>query len=238
MIGIFSKTTDSSFVEAAGIAGLDFIILDQEHGPISRDKLYDHVRAAKVTGMKSIVRVSELNHNSIGAALDSGADGVQIPNISNATEAKLAIKAARFHPIGMRGVCRFVKDADFGKKDKLEYFDDANKKTLILQVEGVEGISNIEEILSLEGFDILFIGPYDLSQALGVPGQVDHPKVLKVMKDVVLKAQRSNKKLGTFTDNVNMLHLVRDIGFDFIAHSVDVNIFLNACSNIKNLNDE
>jgi 4-hydroxy-2-oxoheptanedioate aldolase len=79
----------------------------------------------------------------------------------------------------------------------------------------------------------LFIGPYDLSQALGYPGQVDHPEVMKVIRSVVLKAHSSDKKLGTFTDNFEMMQFVKDIGFHFIAHSVDVNIFLNACGNIK-----
>jgi 4-hydroxy-2-oxoheptanedioate aldolase len=233
MIGIFSKTTDSSFVEAAGLSGLDFIILDQEHGPVTRDRLYDHVRAAKSSEMKTIIRVSELNNNLIGSALDTGADGVQVPNISNVKEAELAIKAARFHPIGMRGVCRFVKSADFGRKEKQAYFNEENKKLLILQVEGVEGISNIDEILSLEGYDILFIGPYDLSQSIGYPGQVDHPEVLKVLKDVVSKAQKKNKILGTFTDSAAMLKLMKDIGFQYLAHSVDVNIFMNACKSLK-----
>ena len=94
MIGIFSKTTDSNFVEAAGYAGIDFIILDQEHGPITNETLYNHVRAAKVSDMKSFVSVPVNFPHLIGTALDSGADGVQVPNISSYKEALNAVKAA------------------------------------------------------------------------------------------------------------------------------------------------
>src|SRR6056297_2134561 len=118
MIGIFSKTTDSNFIEAAGLGGLDFIILDKEHGPLNDEIIHHHVRAATLSNLKSIVRVRECNEAEIGAALDSGASGVQVPNISSAAMAQKAIEAARFAPDGLRGVCRFVRDAEFGNKDK------------------------------------------------------------------------------------------------------------------------
>ena len=131
MLGIFSKTNDSNFIEAAGLSGLDFIILDQEHGSVTNDRLFDHIRAAHVTSMKAIVRVKELNHNEIGSALDAGADGVQIPNISTPEEAKMAIEAARFFPLGKRGICRFVKAANYGLKDRNEYFTSENTKGIL-----------------------------------------------------------------------------------------------------------
>jgi 4-hydroxy-2-oxoheptanedioate aldolase len=233
MIGIFSKTTDSSIIEAAGISGLDFVIIDQEHGPASRENLYNHIRAAKATNMKSIVRVAQLNHNLIGSAYDAGADGVQVPNISNESEARLAVEAARFYPIGNRGVCRFVKSAEFGEKNRDKYFIDENNKILILQVEGVEGIKNLEKILQVEGFDVLFIGPYDLSQSIGLPGQIDNPIVRELIKNVTLISNKFNKRLGTFTDNIDSYRVMKELGFEYIAYSVDINIFVEACKKIK-----
>lgn len=234
MIGIFSKTIDSSFVEAAGIAGLDFIILDQEHGLVSRERLYDHVRAAKTVNMKSIVRVAELNSNLIGSAFDAGADGVQIPNISTLNDAKKAVESARFFPLGMRGVCRFVKAASYGNKDRKDYFETENNKLLILQVEGLEGIQNIDAILNLEGFDILFIGPYDLSQSMGLPGQINHPMVLEEILKISKKTKLKGKRLGTFIDTKEGLDLMKNYGVDYLAFSVDVNIYLEACKQILN----
>ncbi|MBO6573727.1 MAG: hypothetical protein JJ958_14915 [Balneola sp.] len=234
MIGIFSKTTDSNFIEAAGLSGLDFIIIDQEHGHVGKDRLHDHLRAAKEAGVKAIVRVKELNHNDIGSALDAGADGVQVPNISTVKEAKLAINAARFYPLGERGVCRFVKAAAFGSLDKQEYFETSNEKLLILQVEGTLGISNIDKILDLEGYDILFVGPYDLSQSLGIPGKIQDKRILDTIDQLIEKAKSKNKKFGVFCDDISYARRLKQTGVDYLAYSVDLNIFLNACTNLIN----
>lgn len=234
MIGIFSKTTDSNFIEALGHSGMDFVLLDQEHGPIHRETLHNHVRAAKGGGMLSVVRVVGVDANAIGSALDSGADGVQVPNISTAEEARRAVDAARFHPKGNRGMCRFVKAASFGSTPKEDYFQKANDKLLILQVEGEKGISNLDEILEVQNFDILFIGPYDLSQSLGIPGQIDHPEMQRTMNEVARKVKNKGKRLGSFADSMNIARELKRTGFEYLAYSVDVNIFLEAARSIKN----
>lgn len=232
MLGIFSKTTDSNFVEAAGLGGLDFIILDKEHGPVNNEIIHHHVRAATVSNLKSIIRVRECNEAEIGAALDSGASGVQVPNISSVAEAKKAIEAARFAPNGSRGVCRFVRDANFGDKPKQVYFKEANSKMLILQVEGKEGINNIDAIIALKNFDVLFIGPYDLSQSLGIPGEVDHPMIFELCKSLTEKASHANLKLGVFVDNFSQAEKYKKVGFEYIAYAVDVSIFRESISNL------
>ena len=112
MIGIFSKTIDSNFIEAAGYSDLDFIIIDQEHGSASLEIIHNHIRAAKISGIKSIVRVPNNSPNLIGSVLDAGAEGVQVPNISNYEEAYESVKAARFHPDGMRGRYLLEKSSD------------------------------------------------------------------------------------------------------------------------------
>ena len=235
MIGIFSKTTDSSFVEAAGLAGLDFIIIDQEHGPISQEKLYHHVRAGQISGLKTIVRVKNVDPHAISSALDSGADGVQVPNITTPDEAEQVVEAARFYPSGRRGVCRFVRAAEYGSKEKEKYFIHENTKKIILQVEGVEGIENIDRILDVEGFDVLFAGPYDLSQSLGLPGQIEHPLVMKNLKLLAQKTKEAGKIAGIFTDNPKLLSVLKNEGFEYIAYSVDVHLFLLACREVKKL---
>lgn len=233
MLGIFSKTTDSSFIEAIGIAGYDFVIIDQEHGPSNRERLFNHIRAAKVGNIKPIVRVAENNHNLIGAALDANAYGVQIPNIASLADAEKAIYAARFYPIGNRGVCRFVSAASYGEMEKASYFEEANTRLLILQVEGKEGISNLPEILKLQGFDILFIGPYDLSQSFGYPGQITHP----VVKEQILKIKELAKKhgirLGSFADTPETYAFLIENDFEYIAYSVDVQLFISGLKQLK-----
>ena len=227
-IGIFSKTTDSAIIEATGLSGLDFVILDCEHGYISFETLYNHVRASQLSGISSIVRVSNHEANNIATALDSGAEGVQIPNINSAKQAKDAVSAARFFPNGNRGVCRFVKAANYGTKERQDYFKDANKSIIILQVEGLEGVRNIDEILDVPNFDVLFIGPYDLSQSVGKPGDVTCPEVISLMREIATKAKQKNIKLGTFCDTLDTATLFKEEGFHYIAYSVDINIYINA----------
>lgn len=233
MIGIFSKTIDSNLVEAIGYSGLDFMIFDQEHGTVDLTTIQNHVRASKITGMISVIRVAENNHNLIGSAFDTGADAVQVPNIGSYEDAIKAIEAARFHPTGMRGVCCYVKAANFGSTSKDDYFLMSNQKKLILQVEGKNGIEAIDKILELNGFDILFIGPYDLSQSLGYPGQVDHPLVLKTIDDLAQKVKESGKTLGTFVDSIEKIKTFKDKGFGYIAYSVDLRLFAEVCTKIK-----
>ncbi|WP_313024861.1 HpcH/HpaI aldolase family protein [Pseudomonas lopnurensis] len=227
-LGIFSKTTDSAFVEAAGLAGLDFIILDQEHGPVSLENLHHHVRAARLTNMAPIIRVRGVDAHAIGAALDTGAAGVQIPNVNTVEQAKAAVSAARFYPLGQRGVCRFVRAADFGKQDKSAYFLSSNKAVVILQVEGIEGVRNLDAILDVPGFDVLFVGPYDLSQSVGRPGEIDAPEVVSLIKEIARKAKEKKVLLGAFCDTTENLTLLSDEGFAFLAYSVDINIFAKA----------
>ena len=230
--GIFSKTLDSAFVEAAGHAGLDFIILDTEHGLASWETIHNHVRAANLTEMAPIVRVRSLDSHAIGAALDSGAVGVQVPNITNAEQAAEAVAAARFHPLGRRGVCRFVRAARYGGKDKASYFKESNETLLVLQVEGVEGANNIHSILAVPGFDVLFVGPYDLSQSAGRPGEVEAPEVLELIELIATAASASGKLLGIFCDTASSLARYRSMGVPYLSYSVDINLFRESLSNL------
>lgn len=230
--GIFSKTVDSALVEVTGHAGIDFIILDMEHGPASVETMHHHVRAAKLGGALSIIRVKGLDAHAIGSALDTGANGIQVPNISTSKQAREAVSAARYYPKGQRGVCRFVRAANFGEQDREEYFHQANDKLVILQVEGIEGVKNLDKILEVEGFDVLFIGPYDLSQSIGKPGEVESEEVLDLMQEIAIKAKKKGIILGAFSDNISRNKSLKKQGFNYIAYSVDLNIYLEACKTI------
>lgn len=227
-IGIFSKCLDSGFIEAAGLGGLDFIILDNEHGHSSLETIHNHVRAARLGGTASIIRVKGVDHHAIGSALDSGADGVQVPNVETVEQAQAAVRAARFHPLGARGVCRFVRAAEHGAMDRSDYFGGANEKVLVLQVEGLTGMANLDAILDVPGFDVLFIGPYDLSQAVGRPGEVESAEVREKIDAIVAAAKARGKAVGVFCDTPDSLARFRAQGIDYIAHSVDISLFRDA----------
>jgi 4-hydroxy-2-oxoheptanedioate aldolase len=147
------------------------------------------------------------------------------------------VKAARFFPMGERGVCRFVRAANYSSLPREEYFRKANDILIIIQIEGKDAILDLDNILKVKGIDIVFIGPYDLSQSLGVPGQVSHPKVIEAMNDIVKRARALGIVVGTFTDTPQLADLWKKAGVQYISYSVDVGIFTNACSQlVKDLN--
>lgn len=230
--GPFMKTGDAMFAEAVGIAGFDFMILDTEHGPVDIESQQHNVRAAELRGCIPIIRLKDKTESAIGRALDIGAYGIQVPQISTAEEAREVVKHAKFHPQGMRGVCRFVRAADYSAMDRFDYFQQSADTLVILQLEGKEALDNIDEILQVEGVDILFIGPYDLSQSLGVTGQVNHPAVISAMKEIVLKAKAVNKIIGCFVDTPEDLKQRRTLGVQYLSYSVDIGIFSDACKMI------
>lgn len=238
VLGTFSKTTDSSFIESLGIVGFDFVILDMEHGVVSLEKLHDHIRAAKCAGIEVIVRTKDASHHSIGSALDAGADGIQVPSVSSFQEAQSIIESSKFYPLGERGVCRFVRAADYGVKEKCDYFSEANEKLVIVQVEGMEGISQVEQIMTLPAIDIIFIGPYDLSQSLGVPGDVMSELVQSEIKKLIEIAGKNNVVIGCFADTPESMLWLKSLGVKYIAYSVDTNLFIEGCLSVKRIFQE
>ncbi len=234
VLGPFSKTSDPAMIEVMGYAGFDFIIIDLEHGPNTILHAQDLIRATKITGSFPIIRVANNSAEDIGKALDIGAMGIQVPQITSAEDANKAVQYAKFSPIGMRGVCRFVRAAEYSNKDRFEYFKEANQQYLILQLEGVEAIENFDEIVTVAGIDIIFLGPYDLSQALGVSGQINHPAVIAKMKHIMNGCKDKGIKTGVFTDNMVDAKKWKEVGVDYISFSVDVGIMLEACKDIVN----
>lgn len=233
VFGIFMKTGDPMFVEAAGIGGFDYVILDTEHGPVSIENQQNNIRAAEARGTVPIIRLPDCDENTIGKALDIGAYGIQVPQIKTAEEAEKVVKYSKFYPYGMRGVCRFVRAADYSNMDRYEYFESTKDLLIILQLEGVQAIENLDEILEVQGVDILFIGPYDLSQSLGIPGQVNNKIVVDEMKNIVEKAKKKNKVIGTFVDTPEDLKMWRELGLQYLSYSVDIGIFMDACKKIN-----
>jgi len=137
-IGPFLKSTDPMIMEICGIAGFDFAIIDLEHGPLWIETAQNLVRAAEARGITPVVRVTENSPELIMRALDIGAHGVQIPQISSAADSISAVSASKYYPNGQRGVCRYVRAADYSNMDKYEYFKSANEQTMVI----VQVVSN------------------------------------------------------------------------------------------------
>jgi 4-hydroxy-2-oxoheptanedioate aldolase len=233
-LGTFSKCSDPAIIECIGLSGFDFVIIDLEHGPNTIETAQNLVRAAIIHELTPVIRVSENNEPAISKALDIGAQGVQVPQINNKKDALRVVDAAKFSPQGNRGVCRYVRAAGYSSEEKNEYFNNSNKNNLvIIHIEGRKGIENLESIIEVEGIDILFLGPYDLSQSLGVPGQTGHPRVIDAMKAATEMAGRNNKVIGTFVETMDEYRMWRDMGLLYLAYKVDVGIFYDACFDLR-----
>ena len=225
VFGPFLKFTDPAIVEIIGFAGFDFAIIDAEHGPISMENAQNMIRAAESVNLTPIIRVGNNDEALILRAMDIGAQGIEIPQINSKADAVRAVKSVKYSPQGERGVCRYVRAAKYSSMDKFKYFESANKETMIIaHIEGVEGIKNLDEILLVPGIDVVFIGPYDLSQSLGVPGEVNHPLVKEKMKEVVLKCKKNKVAIGTFADDIKTAKSWVSLGVQYMAFSVDVGI--------------
>lgn len=232
VLGPFSKSSDPAFIEASGHAGFDFIILDLEHGPNNILSLQNLIRAAEISGILPLVRVPFETPSDLARALDVGAAGLQIPQVDSAQQVKEILKLTKFAPGGDRGVCRFVRAAGYSSTDRQVYFREANENLIILQLEGKKAIDNLDEIIAVPGIDILFIGPYDLSQSLGVAGQVDHPAVIAEMEKICRKCKEKGVVVGTFTDTLAAAERWKKAGVQYLSYSVDVGLYHEACAQL------
>jgi 4-hydroxy-2-oxoheptanedioate aldolase len=232
VIGPFSKTSDPAFVEAMGHAGFDFVILDLEHGPNNVLTLQNLIRAAQISDVFPIVRVKGEPRSLIGEVLDIGAGGIQIPQITTAEEARRVIHLARFSPTGRRGVCRYVRAADYSSADRFAYFKAANEALIVLQLEGEEAMHNLDGILQVPGVDIIFIGPYDLSQSLGVTGEVDHPRVVQAAQDIIARCSSKGIVVGIFAETLENAWKWTKLGVGYVGYSVDVGLFTDQCRQV------
>lgn len=231
VLGPFSKTSDPAFVEVLGYSGFDFVILDLEHGPNTIETMQDLIRAAQIGDILPIIRTKEDNLNTIGEALDIGCGGVQIPQVKTAAKAKESVIHAKFSPMGNRGVCRFVRAADYSARDRYQYFKEANETVVILQLEGKEALGEFDNIIAVEGIDVIFIGPYDLSQSLGIPGQISNPLVTDKIMEITEKCLKKNVAVGTFVDTLDDAKKWLDCGIKYLSYSVDVGLFYECCKN-------
>jgi 4-hydroxy-2-oxoheptanedioate aldolase len=231
-LGPFFKAASPALVEVMGYAGFDFVLLDMEHGPLSYEMLEHHILAAERVGLSPIVRVEAVSEPAIIRPLDRGAGGLLVPHVDSARMAEQVIRLSRYAPQGERGMDLFARAAQYGHLPKKEYLQQANDTLLALMIEGVEGFRSLKEILAVPGWDVIFVGPYDLSQSLGHPGEIDHPEVVGTVEQIVATVKKSGRHMGIFADNPQIAKRWIRLGVQFIALSVDTAIFYQACKKL------
>lgn len=198
VLGTGVQMNSPESVEILGNTGFDFVMIDTEHGYFGLETAENLIRAADASGIVPIIRVSHKNPTLIMKALDMGAQGVVVPGIATKEDAVTAIRASKYPPLGNRGACPYIRAAGHMARDWKTFSQSADETTVVfLLIEGPEGLKNFEDIISIEGIDVISMGPFDLSVALGVGGQVDHPLVIEKFKEMIRLALRKNIALST-----------------------------------------
>lgn len=213
-----------SIAEVMADAGFDWLCIDLEHSVTDYAEAQQLIMAIQGRGLKAFVRVGENNTRIIKRILDAGADGIIVPSVNSADEARKAVNAIKYPPIGARGVgLARAQGYGFGfEKYKTEI---ANKIKLIVQIEHYKAVDELEQILEVEGVDGTFIGPYDLSGSMGKPGNWDDPAVVEVLERYEIIAKRFNKLIGFHVVPPDFSLVLEKVnkGYNFIAFSFDAN---------------
>lgn len=217
VVGCFIPYPSPELAEICGYLGFDFVLIDAEHGRITEESAYHMVLAAEVAGATPIVRVPFGHRQVILRYLDLGAAGVMVPQVNTPEEAVAVVEACRYHPNGRRGVAG-VRAAEFGLTKPLsEYVQEANAETLVIvQIESIAAVERLEEYLAIPGIDVLFVGPNDLAQSMGYPGQPLHPAVQAVIDDIVRRVA-GRVPLGTTAPTPELAQRQLERGFLMLA---------------------
>lgn len=213
--------------EIAGVARADFIVVDTEHGTLSDDAVGPAVLAAGAYGVATIVRVESDERIRVGRALDAGAAGIMFPRVRDSEHASELINAAHYPPRGTRGVATYNRATAWSLEP--ENLDTASDEVLtVIQIETASALEDVEAIAALPGVDVLFIGPLDLSFALGIPRDFSHPKFREALQKVVAAAESHGKVAGILAASPELIAGYVEAGFKFIAVGSDSTLFAHA----------
>jgi len=223
---------DPGVTTLVGRAGFDFVFIDMEHGSYSLETVADLILGAKSSGCAAIIRVPSSERFFISRVLDAGAEGIMVPMLSTREQAEKVVSYSKFPPIGKRGVGLGNGQTDFIPVKASEFTKEANEKTLVIaQIETGEAIRNIDEILSVDGIDVVVLGPNDLSYDMGYHGETEHPNVMKAIQKVVDSAKSQGKWSGTHLGNLEQLQYWKNKGMTCLAFNSDVGLLYGAATN-------
>ena len=220
MTGTFLNLGSSLTAEMAGQAGFDWVLIDLEHGAGDRQELLLQLQALESTPAAPIVRIAWNDAVLFKRVLDLGVSGIMVPYVQSPEEAQRAVAAMRYPPAGVRGVASMNRACGFGAGFD-EYFKSANSKLLTLvQIETAAAVDHAEEIAAVDGVDVLFVGPMDLSVSMGISCQWDHPALRAAFATVVSACRNAGKAAGVLLMKKDFDRAVIE-GFSFVGLGSD-----------------
>ncbi|MBX9703571.1 MAG: hypothetical protein K2X39_05405, partial [Silvanigrellaceae bacterium] len=221
-VGTWSMLGSPMAAEVLASTGLDFVILDLEHGLFDFNDVVHSVRSIQVRNSQAIIRVSENSQPHILRALETSPNGILIPNISSYAEAKKAVSFCYYNPQGVRGLSPYTRVHAFHHENLETSINHTNENLMVgILVEGEQGIKEVPEILNIPGLDVIYFGIYDYSLALGYKGDIFNPEVQKSLKSMVENCNKKNIACGTFFRNIQDVRAYKEMGMKFIAYGSD-----------------
>ncbi|HYM96654.1 MAG TPA: aldolase/citrate lyase family protein [Candidatus Sulfotelmatobacter sp.] len=232
--GTWVQTPSPEVVEILGWSGWDFVILDLEHGPYGAETLGHLIRAADASGTSPFVRVPLSAPHDVGRALDLGAAGIVWPGVTSAEAGAAAVRLTRFPPAGSRGSSPSTRQLHYSAIPFTTLTArDAQQPLAVLQVEARLATSDLGSILGIEGLDVVFIGAYDLSLSLGLPGQFDHAKVREAITEIVTRAGDRGVAVGIWVPDAEAARFWAGHGVRFVTVSNNELMLFNHSSALR-----
>lgn len=221
LFGSFVTFGNTDITEFTARMGFDFLVLDNEHGVMTQPLLSEMVRASQLAGVPAVVRCTENSYDHVQKALDFGANGVQVPLINTKEDAQKLVTLSNFPPIGNRGCAYAPRAAGYGMMpDKFAYRAKANETKLVCaHIETVQAYQNLDELLAVDGIDVYFLGPGDMSSSMNVP--FGDPSCTKVIEDSIRRIAAAGKIAGTLVGNADAAKRMIDLGATYILTSIN-----------------
>lgn len=227
VLGLYMSSPDPSIVEIAKRAGFDFIRIDNEHTLFDYSHITELARTATLLDMPVQVRVSNLD--DVTKFLDFGITGIVVPDVNTVERAKKAIEVTKFYPLGLRGMCPICRCVKISGYSPEEYVKNANNIVdLTIQIEDIRAADYIDEILSLDGIDMVSSGKADISQSAGIPGQINDTKVIEMENLIVKKALEYGKQPVILVNNKKKIDELLSIGAKIFTTIHDYEVFLKS----------
>jgi 2-keto-3-deoxy-L-rhamnonate aldolase RhmA len=204
-------------------AGCDFTLFDLEHSGFGFETVKSALRYFEAADLPAIVRVPSREYHHIARAMDMGAEGLMLPMVGNVDEVRHIVNSMKYHPQGRRGVALQVAHDRYRPGAVADKFTAANTRTtLFCQIETVEGVESAEKMAAIDGVDCLWVGHFDLSVSLGIPGQFDHKDFKRAIERTIAATRKHKKALGRLVTTVDLGVDIYRQGFDFVCYSGDV----------------
>lgn len=231
--GTWSSLGSPAAAEITALCGFDWVLLDAEHAPSSTAGIMGQMQAISRLQTAPIVRIPWLDRVAIKWNLDIGAAGIMVPYVETVEQAKEAVSFMRYAPHGVRGVAGATRASDYGF-DFSRYFAEANQRVLtIVQMETRLAVENSRAIAAVDGVDVLFVGPMDLSTSLDMPKRFADLKFMEILQLISDNAHAEGKACGILLPNVDLLPRFKEMGYTFVAVSSDVNVLTRHLKEIE-----